>query len=65
MGARVKLDPYTDRVSLMKTKPASPNSPREKMSFEVTPLVLYLTRYVESAEEAADSSTAVAVNQQN
>src|SRR5882672_9375605 len=65
MGARVKLDPYSGRVSLMKTKPVSPNSPREKMPFEVTPLVPYLTRYVESAEEAADSSAAVALNQKN
>jgi len=65
MGARVKLDPYSGRISLMKTKPVSPNSPREKMPFEVTPLVPYLTRYVESAEEAADSSAAVALNQKN
>ncbi len=65
MGARVKLDPYTGSVSWMKTKPVSLNSPREKMPFEVTPLVPYLTRYVESAEQAADSNAAVALNQQN
>jgi len=65
LGARVKLDPYSDRVTLMKTKAMAPNSTREKMPFEVTPLVPYLTRYVESAEAAADSNAAVALNQKN
>jgi len=63
LGARVKLDPYTNRVTLMKTKPASPNSPREKMPFEVTPLMPYLTRYVETAGKTADADAAVALNQ--
>ena len=61
LGARVKLDPYTNRVTLMKTKPISPNSPREKMPFEVTPLVPYLTHYVESAAQN-NSVTAVGLN---
>ena len=47
LGARVKLDPYTDRVTLMKTIATTPNSPREKMPFEVTPLLPYLRRYTE------------------
>jgi hypothetical protein len=62
MGARVKLDPYSGRVTLMKTKAASPNSAREKMPFEVTPLVPYLTRYAESPAATADSNAAVALN---
>lgn len=57
LGARVKLDPYTNRVTLMKTKAASPSSPREKMPFEVTPLVPYLTRYTEPAAAQAGSKT--------
>jgi hypothetical protein len=65
LGARVKMDPYSDRVTLMKTKASAPNSAREKMPFEVTPLVPYLTRYAESAEAAVDSNAAVALNQQN
>jgi hypothetical protein len=62
IGARVKLDPYSGRVTLMKTKAASPNSAREKMPFEVTPLVPYLTRYAESPAATADSNAAVALN---
>jgi len=45
LGARLKLNPWDDRVELMKTKPVSLNSPREKMPFEVTPFLPYLTRY--------------------
>jgi hypothetical protein len=30
LGARVKLDPYTDRVTLMKTIATTPNSPRRE-----------------------------------
>jgi hypothetical protein len=62
MGARVKLDPYSGRVTLMKTKAASPNSAREKMPFEVTPLVPYLTRYAESSAAPTDSDAAVTLN---
>ena len=44
LGSRVKLDPWTDRLTLVKTRPLALLSPREKMPFEVTPFVLYLTR---------------------
>jgi capsular polysaccharide biosynthesis protein len=44
LGSRVKLDPWTNRISLVKTRPISLLSAREKMPFEVTPFVLYLTR---------------------
>jgi hypothetical protein len=45
LGARVMVNPWSDAVSLMKTKPAALVSAREKMPFEVTPLFPYLTRY--------------------
>jgi len=47
MGSRLKLDPWTAGVSLMKSRPISLLSARDKMPFQVTPLVPYLTRYVE------------------
>jgi hypothetical protein len=50
MGSRIKINPWNDGVSLMKTQQMPPISPREKIPFEVTPINLYLTRYVESAE---------------
>jgi len=44
LGSRVKLNPWTNRLALVKMRPLAPLSPREKMPFEVTPFVLYLTR---------------------
>ena len=45
IGARLKLDPWDDRVELLKAKPVPLYSAREKMPFEVTPFMPYLTRY--------------------
>jgi hypothetical protein len=45
IGARLKLDPWSDRVELLKAKPVPLYSAREKMPFEVTPFMPYLTRY--------------------
>jgi len=44
LGSRVKVDPWSNQISLVKTRPLSLLSAREKMPFEVTPFVLYLTR---------------------
>ncbi len=48
LGARLKLNPWDDHVELMKTKPVSLSSPREKMPFQVTPFLPFLIRYHES-----------------
>ncbi|MGB6392507.1 MAG: hypothetical protein WBF14_09075, partial [Candidatus Acidiferrales bacterium] len=45
IGARLKMDPWSDRVELLKAKPVALLSAREKMPFEVTPFMPYLTRY--------------------
>lgn len=44
LGARIKLDPWSNRVQMMKVKPVRLLSPQEKMPFEVTPFFPYLTR---------------------
>jgi hypothetical protein len=44
LGGRVRLDPWSNRVELVKTKPVTLLSAREKMPFEVTPFFPYLTR---------------------
>jgi hypothetical protein len=49
LGGRVKLDPWTNKVELLKTKPVALNSPREKMPFEVTPFFPFLTRLQSTA----------------
>ena len=45
LGARIKLDPWTDDVQLLQSKPAVLASAREKMPLEITPFMPYLTRY--------------------
>jgi len=44
LGGRVKLDPWSNRIELVKVKPVAILSPREKMPFEVTPFFPFLTR---------------------
>jgi hypothetical protein len=45
IGSRVKLDPWSDQVELVKSKPIALLSAREKMPFELTPFMPFLTRY--------------------
>jgi hypothetical protein len=44
LGSRVKVNPWNNQVVLVKTRPISLLSAREKMPFEITPFALYLTR---------------------
>lgn len=53
LGARIKIDPWNDDISMMKTQPVTLLSAREKMPFEVTPLRPYLIRI----QSGADSTT--------
>jgi len=45
LGGRVKIDPWNDQLSLIKSKPVGTVAEREKMPFEVTPFMPYLTRF--------------------
>jgi hypothetical protein len=54
IGARVKLDPWSDQVEFLKSKPVAPRAASEKMPFEVTPFMPYLSRY--QAPKAAAST---------
>ncbi len=45
LGARIKLDPWSDEMDLIRAKPTTLASAREKMPFELTPFMPYLTRY--------------------
>lgn len=44
LGGRIKMDPWSDDLQMMKSKPVGSVAEREKMPFEVTPFILYLTR---------------------
>jgi len=44
LGGRIKLEPFDGQLHLLKFRAAGPAAEYEKMPFEVTPVVLYLTR---------------------
>jgi hypothetical protein len=44
LGGRVKVDPWTDEITLIKTKPVPVTTAADKMPFEVTPFFPFLTR---------------------
>ena len=58
LGGRVKIDPWNDKLELMKSKPVGAVAEREKMPFEVTPFMPYLTRYGGDTKPVAASATA-------
>jgi hypothetical protein len=45
IGGRVKMDPWNDKLEMIKSKPIGTVAEREKMPFEVTPFMPYLMRY--------------------
>ena len=44
LGSRIKVDPWTDQLEMMQSKPQAVRTEAEKMSFQITPFILYLTR---------------------
>jgi hypothetical protein len=67
LGGRVKMDPWSDKLEMLKAKQVGTVAEREKMPFEVTPFMLYLTREVNTssgptAPISADSKTAAAAD---
>ena len=58
LGGRVRVDPWTDQLELIKTKPVALTSAAEKMPFEVTPFYPFLTRFGSpGAEKPAPAPT--------
>jgi hypothetical protein len=58
IGGRVKIDPWVDKLELIKSKPVGTVAEREKMPFEVTPFMPYLTRYGSDNAKPVAASTA-------
>ena len=55
LGGRVKMDPWSDKLEMLKAKPVGTVAEREKMPFEVTPFMLYLTRQANANSSATDA----------
>jgi hypothetical protein len=44
LGGRIKVDPWNDELRMLKSKPVGMVAETEKMPFQITPFVFYLTR---------------------
>jgi hypothetical protein len=60
LGGRIKVDPWNDELRMLKSKPVGMVAEAEKMPFQITPLVFYLTRLGTNAPTAAPAPGAVA-----
>jgi len=58
LGGRIKVDPWDDQLRMLKSKPVGAMAESEKVPFEVTPFVLYLTRHFRSPTTEAPSNVA-------
>jgi hypothetical protein len=58
LGGRVKLNPWDDKVEIVKAQPVAITSARDKMPFEVTPFYPRLSRYGTSSGPAATTAAA-------
>src|SRR5437773_785534 len=59
LGGRVKVDPWNDQLRLLKSKPAGTMADTEKMPFQITPFVFYLTRQGDNPPAQAAGAVAV------
>jgi hypothetical protein len=53
LGSRIKLDPWSNQITLIKTKPVALTSASEKMPFEITPFFPHLTRISDAGKDTA------------
>jgi hypothetical protein len=44
LGSRIKIDPWSDQLRLIKASPTQRYAARDKMPFQITPFMLHLTR---------------------
>ena len=52
LGSRVRLDPWSSQLTLIKAKPVTLRTAEDKLAFEVTPFVIHLTRRDEAVRDA-------------
>jgi hypothetical protein len=58
LGGRIKIEPWNDHLQMLKSKPVGLVAEAEKMPFEVTPFMLYLTRQKTPPPPEAQSAIA-------
>jgi len=53
LGGRIHIEPWNNRLEMMKPNTSGPLAEDEKMPFEVTPFVIYLTRQIDATPARA------------
>jgi len=56
LGGRIRVDPWSNRIELVRTKPVAILTSSEKMPFEVTPFFPYLTRLSTNGNDKVTAS---------
>lgn len=56
LGSRIKLNPWDDQVALKKSKAEAVISARDKMPFEITPMIPNLVRVTQAQNEVAQNA---------
>jgi hypothetical protein len=59
LGGRIKIEPWDNRLQMLKTKPVGTVAKDELMPFELTPFFLYLTRQGDTASAEVPGAVAV------
>ncbi len=59
LGARIKVEPWDDRLEMLKAQPEEAVAEFEKMPFEVAPFLVYLTR--QNGNAVSNDTRAVAI----
>ena len=62
LGSRILVDPWSDKLRLLKAQTSALASPKEKMPFQVTPFRVYLTRENPGTSTGGAPAAAVPVN---
>jgi hypothetical protein len=62
LGGRVKLNPWDDTLELLKSKTVGTVADREKMPFEITPFVIYLTRVGSDTTKTSQINSEIPIN---
>jgi hypothetical protein len=67
LGSRIKMDAWSGRVDLIKSKPVALLAAREKMPFQITHMYPYVTRRETTAQKmiGLDLASQEKVGQQN
>ena len=62
VGGRVKVDPWNDRLKMLKSRPVGAVAEDEKRPFQITPFEFYLTREESSSSTGTPAGVAAELN---